>query len=267
VLQAFIDESAEEDGVFVLGGYIARAEDWAKFSDIWERMLPRFGTPRDDGRYHFKMKEMAARPDGIAKAEPFFRVIEEHVLGWVSARIDQTELKNAIARIHVPGAIIEDWESHTNPWYIAFRYLMDRFHLERAKMKEVFQDEKIDFYFDNGVDKKTIYAIWDNYVNSRKDEIKKYYGSLPRFEDDTEHLPLQAADFWVWWVRKWHNEGTPEKIEKCDFGAFHPRRLRKTLRFAADVREDDLVKNLSQMVRAAVGPDRPILDLKTGQPL
>ncbi|HKU48275.1 MAG TPA: hypothetical protein VJQ58_15430, partial [Burkholderiales bacterium] len=121
MLQAFIDDSAEEGGVFVLGGYIASADAWAKFSDVWGRMLPTFGTPRDDGRYHFKMNEMAFRPDGIAKTEPFFRVIEEHVLGCLSARIDQSELRSAISRIHVPGAVIEDWQSYTNPWYITFR--------------------------------------------------------------------------------------------------------------------------------------------------
>ncbi len=265
VLQAFIDESAEKDGVFVLGGYIASAEAWARFSDIWGRMLPRFGTPRNDGRYHFKMNEMAFRPDGIKKTEPFFRVIEEHVLGWVSVRIDQSELKRALRRIQVSGAIIDDWAVFENPWYIAFRYLMDRFHLERGRMREVFGDEKIDFYFDNGVDKKTVISIWDEYIKARPDDIRGYYGSVPRFEDDMDFLPLQAADFWVWWVRKWHSEGTPEKIATCDFGEFRPLGGRKLLRVAIDVGEDDLVHNLGQVARNQIGPNRVIFDEKTGK--
>src|SRR5258708_7832171 len=127
MLIAAIDESAERNGPFVLGGYIATADSWAAFSHVWSRMLPSFGTPRDDGRYHFKMNEMAARPDGIRKCAPFFRVIEDHVLGWVSAKIDQSELRGAIERIVIPGALIETWDSYTNPWYITFRYLMDKF--------------------------------------------------------------------------------------------------------------------------------------------
>jgi uncharacterized protein DUF3800 len=266
VMQAYIDDSAEEGGVFVLAGYIANAESWVKFSGIWDKMLPTFGTPRPDGRYHFKMNEMANRPDGIAKSEPFFRVIEDHVLGWLSVSIDQSELRSAIARIHIPGEIIEYWNAYTNPWYITFRLLLDSFHIDRPKFEEALHDEKIDFYFDNGVDKKIVFATWDNYIKSRPDEVKKYYGSVPRFEDDMEFLPLQAADFLAWWVRKWRHEGTPEKIYECDFGKFRPRSGNKFLQLVAIAREDDLIRNLVEIVRRQVGPRPAIIDRKTGKP-
>jgi hypothetical protein len=266
VLQAAIDESAAKDGVFVLAGYIAPAESWARFSDVWGRMLRPFGTPRPDGRYHFKMHEMAARPDGIAKSEPFYRVIEENVLGWVSVRLNQQELRNAIRRINIPGALIEDWASFGNPWYIAFRYLMDQFHFNRSKMDEAYGSEKIDFIFDSGVDKRSVLEIWEGYLNARPDEVRKYYGAVPRFEDDMDFLPLQAADFWAWWVRRWTHEGAPEKIETCDFGAYRPRLMRKTMRVAISVNEDDILTNIARAVRNQIG-NRRMVDLKTGKDL
>jgi hypothetical protein len=81
MLQAFIDESVDPAGVFVLAGYIASTESWMAFSREWEKLLRPFGTVREDGRYHFKMHEMAANPERMARVPIFFRVIEDHVLG------------------------------------------------------------------------------------------------------------------------------------------------------------------------------------------
>lgn len=52
VLQAYIDDSRGDDGTFVLAGYIATAESWAKFAGEWEELLP-YGTPRWQGRLSF----------------------------------------------------------------------------------------------------------------------------------------------------------------------------------------------------------------------
>lgn len=30
---------------------------------------------------------------------------------------------------------------------------------------------------------------------------------MPRFEDDSEFIPLQAADFWAWWNSHWLDTG------------------------------------------------------------
>lgn len=260
VLQAFIDESFEQDGVFVLGGYIASANSWATFSREWERLLRPFGTVREDGRYHFKMAEMAMNEERMARVPIFFRVIEDHVLGWVSARIDASALRRAISRIVVPDLEI-DWGTYGNPYYITFRCLVDLFHLHRADMADAIPlNEKIDFYFDNRAEKKPILEMWDNYIRARPDAIGHYYGVTPRFEDDTDFLPLQAADFWAWWVRKWCVDGTPEKIQKCDFGTFGLRGEKKFLRVDISFNENELLTNLMQSLRIQIGPDRPIFD-------
>ena len=43
IVNGYVDES-ESDGVFVMAGFVAPAEEWAKFSDSWDaalRMAPR----------------------------------------------------------------------------------------------------------------------------------------------------------------------------------------------------------------------------------
>lgn len=260
-MQAFIDESFERDGVFVLGGYIASAEAWARFAVEWDKLLKPFGTLRGDGRYHFKMSEMAENKERLARVPIFFRVIEDHVLGWVSAKIDVSELKRAMSRIVVQNAEI-DWGGYANPYFIAFRALVDLFHLNRRNMTQAIPiDQKIDFYFDDRMEKKPILEMWDNYMKARPEATKDFYGAAPRFEDDMILLPLQAADFWVWWVRKWYLERTPEKIKSCAFGSFGLRGERRFLRVEITYNEDQLVESLTKSARLQLDPGRPIYDV------
>lgn len=261
VLQAFIDESYDKDGVFVLGGYIATAEAWENFSREWEEMLPH-ALQDKKGRYHFKMREMATNPDRMERVPWFFRIIEKHVLGFVSAKIDMSDLKRAVSRIRVPGVEI-DWGKYANPYFVTFRCLMDMFHIHRPQMAEAIPlDEKIDFYFDNHVEVAAIDAMWSNYLKERPDEVRQYYGANPVFRDDKEFLPLQAADFWAWWVRKWYAEGSPEKVQRPDFGTFQLQGGRKFLRVDISFNEDQLATVLKRILRTEIGPDKPIFDAK-----
>jgi hypothetical protein len=77
ILQAFIDDSYTAKGTFVLGGYIANAEAWARFSAEWEAALPK-ALRKADGRYYFKMSDMAGR-GRLADVPQFVKIIEDHV--------------------------------------------------------------------------------------------------------------------------------------------------------------------------------------------
>ncbi|HEY3487671.1 MAG TPA: DUF3800 domain-containing protein [Gammaproteobacteria bacterium] len=254
-MQAYIDESFEENGVFVLGGCIATAESWVGFSRKWEELLnSSFGLTNNQGQRYFKMQEMAETPGRMANVPAFFRVIEEHVLGFISTKIDISELRRAQSRIIVPKAINPEinWGDFANPYYIAFRCLMDKFHSSRQLpfMQEAIKDHPVDFIFDDKVEKKIIISSWDEHFKNRKEELKKFYGTTPIFKDDKKFLPLQAADFWAWWVRKWYLEGTPEKIENYDFGSFkRTRGVRKHLQIEIFFNEEHLVKTFINIVR------------------
>lgn len=265
VMQAFIDESIDKDGTFVMGGYIASAESWARFSAEWEKLLP-YGAIKGLGQYHFKMSDMSS-PDGMTRVPAFFKIIEDHVLGCLSVKININELKNAINRFYIPngrpGGVIIEWDAHANPYYIAFRVLMDKFHAVRMDIAEAIPlNEKIDFYFDDRTDKKTILGMWDNYISTRPESIKGFYGATPRFENDADFLPLQAADFWCWWVRKWYAEGTPEKIINLDFGSFKPLRNREYFRIGIEYDEESLVDTLRKIMRHHLPLEYPIYEMK-----
>jgi hypothetical protein len=259
VLQAFIDDSTS-DGVYVLGGHIASAESWAKFSREWEELLPLAMRDRD-GRYYFKMREMN-RADKLPHVPAFYKVLEDNVLCSLSASYNLHDLERAKERIYVPGLQHIDWSHYNNRYFYAFRLLMDMFHSHREKIVKVVPlDQKIDFYFDNQKEKGLILAMWDDYMAKRPPETRQHYGATPRFEDDKDFLPLQAADMWAWWIRKWIIEGNISNLEKPDFGGWQAKRDNH-LKIHIDVTEDQIVEHLTERVAAHIEPGRAIYDLK-----
>jgi hypothetical protein len=77
--QAFIDDSrTKPSGEFVLGGHVAPAEKWVAFSGEWEGLLP-LGTRAKNGKFHFKMAEMAKSPERMARVPRFYELIEKYV--------------------------------------------------------------------------------------------------------------------------------------------------------------------------------------------
>jgi Protein of unknown function (DUF3800) len=260
VLQAFIDDSYNPDGVFVLGGYIATAEAWASFSKAWEELLP-YGTLTRRGKYHFKMAEMAMNAARMARVSAFYRVIEAHILGYVSCKIDISDLNDIHLRLRVGSLPLLKWGMLRSPYYVAFRGLLDMFHRHRDKMTAAIPlDEKIDFYFDNQSEKGALIATWDRYMMDRPEDVRKHFGATPRFEDDEDFLPLQAADFWAWWVRKWYTEGTPEKIDRCDFGVFRGGE-KSLLRMKISFNRVQLSEAIRSMLRTGLGPNVPIYEI------
>jgi len=198
----------------------------------------------------------------MSRVPVFLQIIEKHVLGFISAKIDVTELKRALSRIRIPNVHI-NWDALSNPYHVTFRCLLDMFHLERDQMVDVIPlDEQVDFIFDYRDEKKTILSIWDEYIKARPDEVKKYYGAAPRFEDDEKFLPLQSADLWAWWVRKWYNEGTPERILAGYFGNLKLNATRKHLRVETSLNEEQLVNIIKSTLRGQISADHIIYDVK-----
>jgi hypothetical protein len=264
VLQAYLDESIDPDGTFVLAGYIATAESWAQFSGEWEKLLKPFGTLGPDGKYRFKMTEMIENAERMARVPIFAKCIGDHVLGCLSSKINVADLRRAQARIKARGVSV-DWSWRGNPYHTAFWGLMDLLHqhMHETAVPWLSAEEKIDFYFDNRSEKTAILRVWDSYISTRATgALRARYGATPRFEDDSEFLPLQAADFWAWWLRKWYSEGTPEKIPKSDFGSFTFVGKKDFLHLVAELKEDHITNNLKNALRARVIPGTLILDSK-----
>lgn len=260
-LQAVIDDSRDEDGVFVLAGYISSAEMWAEFCEEWEKLLP-LTKPRKSGQPRFKMAEMASSPEYMRHVPAFFRVIEKHVIASLSVRFSVRDLRFVQNCILVPGIEV-DWGRFANPYHVCFKSLMDKFHLSRPQLDFVLGSEnKVDFIFDNTSEKSVILSSWDEYIAARDTESIKYYGRHPSFRDDENFPPLQAADFWAWWVRKWHKQERHDRILNWDFDGFGKSVEKKHLRVDILLNQDDLMHNMTNLLRSQIPPDHPIVDLR-----
>jgi hypothetical protein len=91
-----------------------------------------------------------------------------------------------------------------NPFYLAFSRIVSGFAIWQTDLG---LHDKVDFIFDDRVmEKKKIRDAWDSFKENAAAEARPYIGSDPRFEDDKEFLPLQAADLIAWWVRKMATE-------------------------------------------------------------
>src|SRR5579872_7217880 len=259
--QAFIDESYTEGSTYVLGGYIASEETWAKFSEDWRKLLPK-SVAGKDGQFRFKMREMAAY-GRMARVPEFYAIIEKYDLFSVSCKIDVTDVERSKERISVDNLRIY-WGYTDNPYSLSFRCLMDMFHTNRPLLNSFFPPgQKIDFIFDERKEKKKILAMWDDYLRDRPSEVREYYGAHPRFEDDRDFIQLQAADFWVWWVRKWYDAGTPEKLEKQEFDGWKARKTPKGI--AISFSEDQIAEFFATYLRSNL-PGRTVYDAKYSLP-
>lgn len=252
VLQAYIDDSWDEDGCYVLAGYVASAEEWAAFSREWEAMLPR-ATLQADGHYRFKMSEMAQSPERMSRVAGFHNVINKHVRMSIASVLDLKDHRLALERYRTPfPTITMDWGGFNSPFYTAFRCLMDGFHRIRSDstqptskyFKTLPAGQPVDFYFDDSTEKGTVLRVWDEYMSHRGPLAKELYGSTPRFEDDERFLPIQAADFRAYWVREW---ATEHGVKNAASGRFPFKSAAKTIdNLIFSVSEDEMADALRQ---------------------
>ena len=202
-LLAFIDESVDSS-TFCMAGYVSSVERWLEFSKEWKILLP-WGSLNARGAYQFKMNEMASSDERMSHVPAFYRVIEKYVLFAVSVHFRLETISAAMQRIVVPGTTI-DWAGWNNPYLLGLRALTDVINMRRSEIGPIIDaTEKIDFVFDKRSEEQKVMWAWGRIQSALQPDKAALYGTV-RFEDDEEFLPLQAADLWAWWVRKWSQE-------------------------------------------------------------
>jgi hypothetical protein len=255
VLQAFVDESFDGE-MFVLAGYISPAERWLRFSEEWEKLLP-LAVLNERGTYQFKMAEMASNPERLSRVAAFYRVIEAHAQTAISIQLRLADIDGAMRRMVVPGTKL-NWKGWRNPYLFAFRMLTDVINMRRQEMGQVMNvEEKIDFIFDERSEKVRVMQAWETVRNALPQRTARLYGATPRFEDDEDFLPLQAADFWAWWVRKWALEDVPFGEGSYPWSS-NPEKPPKLF---VSANEDDLIIYLSSIVAPHLPPGKSIFIL------
>ncbi|WP_373086325.1 DUF3800 domain-containing protein [Sneathiella sp.] len=253
-LRAFIDESSDGH-LLVLGGAVADVASWAAFSAEWGGILP-LGPIRKDGKRHFKFSEMAGRTDDMPA---FWHVLQQHVRFLVASVIEIPALCAAQSRVKTVSPI--KWGPHCDPWIVAFRNLMDGFHRRRGEFSTLLDDgDKVDFYFDNHSNERKIVDGWEAYLAGLSPEERSRFGLKPRFEDDTEFLPLQAADFVAGLSRSTGRTAQGKAVNEI----LTRHGKRKIPLLVLSMKEDALVPWLASRLH---NQGWPIHDAKTGQRL
>jgi hypothetical protein len=209
-LQAYVDDSGSEpqSAFFVLGGFIARSDQWGLFADEWKAALHR--APRIA---YFKLNEAV----GLKKQF-------DRELGWDTDKRDRKidDLVDVIlkyARVRIHATIRHDeFESYfrsipapkrhlaiENPYVLLAMQLI----LAVAAWSPIHKIfEPCDFIFDDQQTfgdalvewypgfRRTAFARW------HRTDLPLYIGKPPKFQNDKSSMPLQAADLYAGLIRR-----------------------------------------------------------------
>jgi uncharacterized protein DUF3800 len=205
--QAFIDESGDHDKPsFVLGGYIAGAEEWTSFSDDWQAVL------NDDPPWpalHMAPCSYAKDPPWSdfnrevrdAKLLQLIAVIEKHNPAAFIATMDVAEFKG-------PRAEESRSISDGHPYLMAAATLISallNFHEDRrrdfGKIEFIFDTK--DKYFRRHV-RADIEEDLIPLLRAEAPHLLERLGEIywPRPDEKANFVPLQAADMLVWHWRR-----------------------------------------------------------------
>jgi hypothetical protein len=196
MLRAYIDDSEIGTGpVFSLAGLVAPAEKWASFAYEWQRVL-----------------EMSPRIRYFKQAEATTFTGEFHGISEKSRDEKITILLGLIESFELVGVsasmtrnLYEHWFAGDrdrrlrDPYFLLFFRVITRL-FRYCKKYEI--NEKVDFVFDNQPGHiERVMAAWEDFVSKTPSEYRHLLGDPPIFRDDKTTLPLQAADFYVGFVR------------------------------------------------------------------
>lgn len=213
VLQAFIDDSGSEPNspVFVLAGYIATTEAWARFADDWAAEMA--GDDEFPTIKYFKMDEAMGLRDQFSPGSGWTRDLRDKKLvrltsiiartsRWqVCASMGQRDFEETLHRLPVfdDGRTLANDHPYTFLWY----QLVSEMWLRKRDME---MDGPCDFIFDQriGFEDEAI-RYWKRMKEIMQigdPELAKWMPNPPIFRDELEFKPLQAADLHAWTIRR-----------------------------------------------------------------
>jgi hypothetical protein len=202
--QAAIDDSVDQPNrtFLVLAGFISSASNWSAFSDEWQTALHL--EPKLD---YFKMSEANSLTAQFSKERGWTeserddrliiltRIIKKYVLIRIHASIKIADFEKYIAKIPVPQRkMVSD-----SPYIYLFTKLIAAMAI-RSTAYGI--NEPCDFIFD---EQETIcdeiWRAWPDVKQIMEDrkrpDLPVFVGSRPKFENDKNFLPLQAADMFA----------------------------------------------------------------------
>lgn len=237
---------------FVIAGYIATPEAWASFTVDWEALLPAYGTISKSGRPHFKMSEMTS-PSHLGNVQRFYDVIERTAAFAFSIVIGKQVMARARSRISLlDGGVLKPFPKMgdaLHPYRFAWWGIVQMLQRNPAA-QNLLKAEPLKIIFD--LEESHVDAILKAWLKSREkmspEDLAKFVGD-PSFEKDEDCVALQAADFWAWWSRRWHQEGVfHERMTDLNAGAWSGEAHRYP-RFAISYDEETMTRIILDAAR------------------
>lgn len=173
MIQTFVDDNTEPP-VFLLAGFVARAEHFVELTRKWKAALAK--PPK---LAYFKMKEAHARRgqfwgwsvlDRDARLADLVSIIKEHVLARVSAVVRQDEY-HAVLRDRIAKPL-------DSPYWLMYHSIMAlvfEWDIESGLA------EKVDFIFDEQLHQSDrVQAHFGAFYDLAPERIKALFGKRPR---------------------------------------------------------------------------------------
>lgn len=219
-LQAYVDDSGgaelNQHPYFVLAGLIADDGRWEAFAADWRIVLDREPTleylKMSEAavlRKQFAMQRGWTRPLRDARIADFVEVIRSHAIFRISVAVEKEPFFEQVASIKLRNPK----PTAGSPYFLAFHQLVLGLPLRQTMtIGSVPQSGKVDFIFDEqGKSGAMATAAWSELKSDVLPRLKMEgvpdilpaIGAEPRFGDEKQDLPLQAADLFAWYMSRY----------------------------------------------------------------
>jgi hypothetical protein len=205
-LRAFIDDSATDvgDRRLFMAGYLHRADQWAEFSDVWDRELRSWPSIE-----YFKMSEAQNLKEQFDHKKGWTEEMRDAKVGMLAEIIQHFEAMSF--ELSIPRAIYYDELTPFSPRGLN-PHFTSCFHVVAGLASYIANEgakTTIDFIFDqqDGVD-DDIMLFFSHMKKNLPQDVQYLIEGYPNFENDKDkrYLPLQAADLLAWHLRREHED-------------------------------------------------------------
>lgn len=195
---AYFDESGRGDG-YALAGLVAEGDVWASFSRDWAKALNAAPKIR-----YFKAKEASKFVKQFNRFSENMRDEKLASLMNVLQRYRPYQVTDTLNLAMFSEAIQKYNTRYPDPYYLCFGWMIYTLTMHAPNMRV---QAPIDCVFDNQVIlEKRLRRMWptaQEAVQAAFPNLVPVLAPAPRFADDRDELPLQAADALAWLQRDW----------------------------------------------------------------
>lgn len=205
MLTAYIDDSGWDgkSPVFVLAGYVSSTEKWSAFSDEWRAVL---NLPHPTTLPYLKMADAYqlrkrssvfrgwTEEDRDSRLKEFCPVINRHVEHGVAIVVPIEAHRRHFKGLFAPEAL-------DRPYFLSFFSLAS---LIAAVVRTVGYNEKVELIYDTQENESKSFFMdqFEKFMQAAPPSAAGLF-NVPKWEDDKDVLPLQAADMLAWHIRRY----------------------------------------------------------------